>query len=123
MALILLVGIGGFLGSISRYLLGFFLSKVFTSAIPYSTIIINLIGSLLIGIIIGAIDSKTHPRAFHFIVPGLLGGYTTFSAFSAETISLVDRQLYMPALIYITISVLGGLILCASGLLITKSMI
>ena len=120
MAIVLLVGCGGFLGSVIRYLLGSFLSRSLISNIPYPTIIINLTGSFIVGIVLSLIDSKTHPTYFYFLIPGFLGGFTTYSAFSAEAVSLIGRQLYVPALTYIFLTLSGGIILCALGMFATK---
>src|SRR5690348_9275221 len=106
MSLVLLVGFGGFLGSIGRYILGISFNKLFPAQLPYSTVLINLLGSLLIGVLITLIGPKSHPRAFHFLVPGILGGFTTFSAFSGEVVYLLEKQLFGTALLYIAATVL-----------------
>lgn len=123
MAHILLVGCGGFLGSVGRYLLGLLLNRFLISNIPYSTLIINLLGSFAVGVVLSFIDLKTHPTGFYFVVTGFLGGFTTYSAFSAETISLIEKQLYLPAMAYVLFTLLGGFLFCFLGMLLSKASI
>lgn len=122
MALVLLVGCGGFLGTVFRFLVGLLLNKLYTGTIPYSTILINLLGSFFVGFALSAFESKSPSATFYFLVPGFLGGFTTYSAFSAETVSLISRQLFVPALGYVLITLCGGLIFCALGMFISKLM-
>ncbi len=117
----LLVGCGGFFGSIVRFLLGSYIGRFSVGVVPYPTIIINLVGSFGAGILLAMIDFKTQPSYFYFLIPGFLGGFTTFSAFSAEAISLIQKDLYLPALMYIFLTLSGGLLFCALGILATKS--
>jgi fluoride exporter len=121
MTLVLLVGSGGFLGSVLRYLISTFISRSSSGNLPYSTIIINLVGSFIVGVALTLLNTKSNPAYFYFLIPGFLGGFTTYSAFSAEAVGLIGRQLYIPALIYIFLSLSGGLILCALGMFATKT--
>src|SRR5687768_692156 len=113
MALYLLVGCGGFLGSVSRFFIGLVLNKLYVSDIPHSTIIINLLGSLFVGFALSAFESKTSSPFFYFFVPGFLGGFTTYSAFSAETISMLGRHDYLHALSYVLLTLFGGVLYVA----------
>lgn len=86
-----LVGLGGFFGSILRYLLGIFVERIeLGTLLPVATLAVNFIGCLAIGYLAGVADSKgilsLHGRLLIFT--GLLGGFTTFSAFAHETIQL-----------------------------------
>lgn len=86
---VLIVAIGGALGAGSRYLIGGWIQTQFGSLFPWGTFIVNVSGSLLIGIVIGFADKgilSTNARLF--LTTGILGGYTTFSTFSFETMSL-----------------------------------
>ncbi|OQY01446.1 MAG: hypothetical protein B6I26_03720 [Desulfobacteraceae bacterium 4572_130] len=92
---IMLVGFGGFIGSISRYLVVTWVQDVFkTNSFPFGTLIVNIIGCFVIGIAGGwaqnfqGISSDT--RLFLFL--GILGGFTTFSAFGYETITLIYNK-------------------------------
>lgn len=97
MSNILLVGAGGALGSISRYLLGTWMQSVSRSVdFPYGTLAVNLIGCFVIGFLAQLAEGRgvftSGSRAFVFI--GILGGFTTFSSFGNETINLVrDGQI------------------------------
>lgn len=119
---VLLVGAGGFLGCIGRFLIATSLTKNNLSSFPVSTLLINLLGSFLIGFFIIFIP-KTSQNLFSFMIPGLLGGFTTFSAFSLETTNLIEKQLFVPAILYVLGSVIGGMILCYLGLSGAKSLL
>jgi fluoride exporter len=89
---ILLVGVGGFLGSVARYLLGGYAQQLSRSvSFPYGTLAVNLLGCFVIGLLAELAEARgvfgDEVRAFVFV--GLLGGFTTFSAFGNETINLV----------------------------------
>jgi len=98
---ILLVGLGGFCGSILRYLLGGFVQGLFkSSAFPWGTLGVNTAGCLLIGLVGGLADNGgiLPPAARVFILIGLLGGFTTFSSFSYESLALLrDREILLAA--------------------------
>ena len=88
---ILLVGVGGFLGAQARYGLSNFASRKFGTAFPYGTIIINLSGSLLLGLFLGLVDRAILTDAAYrwLVAVGFCGGYTTFSAYTYETLTLL----------------------------------
>ncbi len=91
---ILLVGLGGFLGSIARYKLGgLILHMTAQDRFPYGTFTVNVLGCLIIGVLAGVAE-RHHvfgPDARLFLFTGLLGGFTTFSAFGLEAMSLIRR--------------------------------
>ena len=88
---ILLVGAGGFLGAQARYGLSNFASHKFGTAFPYGTIIINLSGSLLLGLFLGLVDRAVlADEAYRWlVVVGFCGGYTTFSTYTYESLTLL----------------------------------
>lgn len=106
---ILLVGSGGFVGAVARFLV----SRVFAgSAFPLATLTVNVVGSICIGFI--AERFSTHPlqkEVTLFCTVGFLGAFTTFSAFSYETIALIRDQQLGFALTH----VVGSLVLCLGG--------
>lgn len=111
------VGIGGFLGSVLRYLLTLvpFLNR---STIPYQTLAANVAGAFLIGIIVGI--TNRHPSASEPVVlmlkVGVCGGFTTFSTFSNESLSLLENGKHLAAFTYIFLS----LVLCIVGVFLGK---
>jgi CrcB protein len=84
----LLVGVGGFLGSIGRHLIGVSVPPNL-GGLPFPTMVVNVIGSLLIGALAGLGESRLGTEAWSFAVIGCLGGFTTFSALSLETLTLM----------------------------------
>jgi CrcB protein len=110
MKILLAIGMGSFIGGISRYLLSQFVQSKFLSTFPYGTLCVNIIGCFLIGLVFGLADRGNLTQEWRlFLATGLLGGFTTFSAFSNETVGMLrDGQLWY-ALAYITSSIVLGL--------------
>lgn len=110
---ILMVALGGALGSVARYKLGgVVLHHSQTWNFPLSTFCVNLLGCLVIGLLAAVVE---HHDLFSmparvFLFTGLLGGFTTFSAFGYETFFLLRRGLIGTSFLYSTLSILGGLI-------------
>src|SRR5688572_20257711 len=102
----LLVGAGGFLGAAARYGLSLALQR-WTASFPWATLGINVAGCLLIGLLLPLLEGK--PSWLVFVVPGLLGGFTTFSAFGYETWRLADGGRGGLAAAYVAASVGIGL--------------
>jgi CrcB protein len=121
MKLILLVGSGSFIGGVLRYLLSRFIQTGTASAFPYGTLWVNLIGCLFIGVVFGLSEKTNMPEEWKlFLAMGLLGGFTTFSAFSLETVNLFrNGQLWLAA-VYITASLLLGLLATFTGLSLAR---
>jgi len=91
MSNMLLIGAGGFIGSVLRYWLSSYVQQVSRSvSFPYGTLAVNLIGCLVIGVLAQLADSRGvfTPEARAFVFIGMLGGFTTFSSFGNETINL-----------------------------------
>ncbi len=113
---IIIVGIGGFLGAASRYLVSQYCTKWFGSQFPYGTLAVNVVGALLIGIILEvfATTNLISENMKLFLATGILGGLTTFSTFSYETISLFYASKYTLAILNTALNLflsLGGVIL------------
>ena len=112
MGKILWVGLGGCLGSISRYLLsGYIQHLVRGTGFPYGTLTVNLIGCLFIGFLSQWIETRgfLSPEARLFVFMGLLGGFTTFSTFSNETMNLWQTGAGAAALANVAVHVVLGL--------------
>ena len=95
----LCVAIGGALGSVSRFWLSGLVATRFGESFPWGTLVINVTGSFVIGIVAalasseGRMDSRSRAFAIQFVMYGICGGYTTFSSFSLQTLNLLrDRQ-------------------------------
>jgi CrcB protein len=95
------VFIGGGLGALLRFIINLSFNKYFTSSIPYGTLFSNLIGCFLIGFFMALFSNKIEsPNLKLFFTTGMMGGLTTFSTFSFETISFLISNNYEKALIY-----------------------
>lgn len=119
---ILCVGIGGFIGAILRYLISIKASKVFTSALPIGTLLVNVIGGILIGFILEINNrSLLNENLKLFLTTGILGGLTTFSTFSWETINLLTNGDYLSGGLNIVFNISLSLIGVVIGKLIAKT--
>lgn len=118
---VFLVGIGGLLGSIARYLAASFLTKTIPSAFPYGTFAVNIIGCLIIGIIFGLSEKFNWlPEWRLFLATGVCGGFTTFSSFAYENILLLQDKDYLTFASYSILSFALGLIATFIGLALTR---
>ena len=118
---LLCVGLGGFVGAILRALTGIFVSKiVLLSAFPYATLIVNVLGSFLIGMLLTSSYVLSNPNLKSFLTAGLLGGLTTFSTFSFDTLSLIEHRCFTAAPLNVALIVGLALIACFLGSLLVK---
>lgn len=108
---ILLVGLGGFLGSIARFKLGGLILHHTTDwRFPLATFIVNVLGCVIAGLLSGLVERHSwfSPDTRVFLLTGLVGGFTTFSAFGVETVFLLRRGQVAAALSYVALSLLCG---------------
>lgn len=114
------VGLGGALGAILRYLMGLIPIKN-NQDFPINTLIINVIGALIIGVIAALVakNKELNPQLVLFIKVGLCGGFTTFSSFALETQNLISAGKITLAFIYVILSV----VLCVSAVFLTSVVI
>ncbi len=117
---LLYVFIGGGLGSLVRFLLGKWVNSFHNSNFPFGTFIINIVACFVLGFIIGLADQKQilSPAIRLFLVVGFCGGFSTFSAFSSETLTLIQQGQNSTMLLYVLLSVVVCLIATFGGLLI-----
>ena len=122
MSQLLAVGIGGFCGSIARYWLSGVVQRHTSSLFPYGTMAVNVLGCLAIGLVWGLVEYRQWfpPNVRLFVTVGILGGFTTFSAFGHETFMLLRDGEYVPAIANVVGSVVAGLIAVAAGWSIAK---
>ncbi|MCP5464315.1 MAG: fluoride efflux transporter CrcB [Deltaproteobacteria bacterium] len=120
---VFLVGLGGACGSILRYLVSFFCTRLgILSGLPLGTILVNALGSFLIGLFSGIFIAKQSPNTvILFVLTGVLGGFTTFSTFSLESVQLLKTQGLSLAAINVFGQVALGLSLAYLGLRISSS--
>jgi len=111
----LIVFLGGGLGAALRHGVNLLSARLFGSAFPWHTLIENVTGSLVMGVLAGYFAFKADPSSQHwrlFLTTGILGGYTTFSAFSLDSVLLYERGEMALAALYVLASValsIGGL--------------
>jgi len=105
----LLVMLGGAIGAALRYGLGAWVQGLWGPGFPWSTFLINITGSFLIGLVLRlSLEGAMSPEWRLFLAVGLLGGYTTFSTFSWETLTLVQQGEWLKAFLYVAGSVVLG---------------
>ncbi len=114
MTKLLLVFIGGGLGAMSRFLLTTALAGKLGN-FPLGTLAANFFGSLLMGLVVGILAGRFESVRL-FVAVGFLGGFTTFSSFSAETLALIQGGQIFAAATNVIVSVVASLIACAVGL-------
>ncbi|WP_266204309.1 fluoride efflux transporter CrcB [Pontibacter kalidii] len=121
MKILLVVGAGSFIGGVLRYLLTLFIQSRATVAFPFGTLGVNLIGCFLMGLVFELIAKGDMPGEWRpFLATGILGGFTTFSAFSLESVSLLQAEQYGQAILYILASVVLGLLATFAGMWLVK---
>ncbi|WP_422048160.1 fluoride efflux transporter CrcB [Shimia sp.] len=121
------VAVGGAIGAALRYLVGLGVVRLvgqgFWNGFPLAIITVNVIGYFLMGafVVVAAQRGLTHYSPL--VMTGLLGGFTTFSAFSLETVTLVERGDYGAAAIYVAVSVIGAVGALMLGMILTRGLL
>jgi CrcB protein len=119
---IMLVGLGGGLGSVARFLCQRSVAAWYPHAFPFGTLIVNFLGCFLIGLLLGLMEkgSFVKPDMKLLLITGFCGGYTTFSAFAAENIQLLRDGRLLYFMIYTVGSVVLGILAAYAGLSLVK---
>ncbi len=121
MKALLQVAIGGGIGASLRYLMGLGLKPEQLDTFPTHTFIVNVLGCLAIGICAALlVKAEIHDTLQLFVITGILGGFTTFSSFSLETLYLLKAERYFMAFIYTFSSLLFGVLAAGFGFLLPK---
>ena len=118
---IIWVALGGALGAVGRYLVG--LSLKTASGFPWATMSVNILGSLLMGLVIGWLTRQNggSDALRLFVAVGILGGFTTFSAFSMDLFTLLERRDIAATMLYLSGSLLGGLVAFIIGFMALRA--
>jgi CrcB protein len=119
------VCLGGAAGTAARYWLGGWIPQVLGSSFPWGTLLINGLGSCLIGGVmqVGMNTELLSPTLRVALAVGVLGGFTTYSTFSFETLRLLQEGSWGAALLYVAATVLGCLLACALGFSVAKALV
>ena len=119
----LIIGLGGFIGTIVRFLIGSWIEKSFASSFPLATILVNLIGCFLIGMVSGYFTQKLgdQTQLFFFLTVGVLGGFTTFSAIAMDSQVFIENGEYLKMLTYVSVQAILGIALCLIGYNLIKN--
>lgn len=120
--ILIIIGSGSFMGGVARYLTSRYLQNTIVSAFPYGTFTVNILGSLLIGILYGLSErgNLMNAELRLFLTVGFCGGFTTFSSFANENFMLLKDGNFFHFALYTSLSVFLGLIAVYAGNLITK---
>jgi fluoride exporter len=119
---LLIAGLGGFIGAALRYWTSILSYRFFGPKFPYGTLIVNIVGCFLIGLLMTMFEQKfiMNPGLRIFLTVGILGGFTTFSTFSYETIALLREGSYLMGCENIIFSLAGCLIATLVGIIVGK---
>jgi fluoride exporter len=122
---ILLVAVGGAVGSVCRYLTGIGMTRLFGTAFPWGTLTVNVAGSFAIGFLTELVARKFNASMEMrlLIVVGFLGGFTTFSSFSLDTMALMERGATVAAFSYVLVSVVVSLLAAFGGLALGRAVL
>lgn len=119
----LLVGAGGALGAMARFGFSSLSGRFWPSPFPYATMLVNVAGSLAMGLLVGILARTLPPMQNEirlFVAVGILGGFTTFSAFSLDAITLIERGQWGQASLYALVSVVASIAALYAGLLLAR---
>ncbi|KAB2330232.1 fluoride efflux transporter CrcB [Cytobacillus depressus] len=114
---LLLIAIGGFLGAIARFKVSQLLKEPLLGKIPLGTLTVNLIGSFLLGLIIGSSGDKD---IYYLFGTGFMGAFTTFSTLNLEAVKLIQSKERLPAILYIVITYTFGIFFAFIGYFVGK---
>jgi CrcB protein len=116
------VALGGAIGASLRYLTNVGAMRLFGPGFPYATLIVNILGSFVMGLLVVFLARKGGNHLAPLLMTGILGGFTTFSAFSLDTLTLWERGDQVAALAYVAASVILSLAAIIAGLALARSL-
>lgn len=116
-SILLAVAFGGAVGAVGRYTLSTWIQGALGGSFPWGTLGVNVVGSFLMGVLVAAVQRGSLPPEFQTLAAvGILGSFTTFSAFSLETVSLLQEGAWARGVSYVAASVLVGLAAIITGM-------
>jgi len=118
--ILLSVGIGGFVGAISRFALSSWVQKLTSSSFAYGTLSVNIFGSFIIGFMVLYFEQTVSPHQKAIVITGFLGALTTFSTFSLESVYMLQSSLYTKALLNIGLNVTLSILATILGMILFK---
>ena len=114
---LLYVMVGGAVGSGARYLTGSAVTALLGPDYPFGTLTVNIVGGLLMGVLVGVLARNSASETWRLLLAvGVLGGFTTFSAFSLEVVTMIERGAFGVAFGYVLVSVIGSIAALFAGL-------
>lgn len=116
------VALGGAIGASLRYLTNVGAGRLFGPGFPVATLVVNILGSFLMGVLVVVLAKKGGNHFAPLLMTGVLGGFTTFSAFSLDAITLWERGQTGPAILYVAGSVILSLAALVAGLFLARSL-
>jgi CrcB protein len=117
---LLSVALGGAIGASARYLTNVGATRLMGISFPWGTVTVNVVGSFLMGVLVVVLAEKGGMRFAPFLMTGVLGGYTTFSAFSLDAVALYERGQLATAGLYVLASVILSILALFAGLALTR---
>lgn len=125
MQTLLAVALGGAAGASARYMVSAALLRLMGDAFPYGTLFVNVVGSFLMGVLIETVAMKVSmPKDVQaLLATGFLGGFTTFSAFSLDAVTLFERQAYAATVAYVLGSVVLSITALVVGLVLVRAVV
>lgn len=120
---LLQVALGGAIGATARYLTFIGAVRFLGAGFPWGTLVVNVVGSFLMGVLVVVLAQRDATRLAPFLITGILGGFTTFSAFSLDAMALYDRGETMLAAFYIGASVILSLSALAVAMVVAREVL
>ena len=122
---VLLISLGGAIGTALRYLTSVLAARWFGTEFPYGTLIVNLSGAFIIGLVqqIGTQTALIPDNTRLFLTTGMMGGLTTYSAFSYETVHLMELGAWHDAVINVVVTTIACLLLCFLGIAVGRMLV
>ena len=119
--LLLSIGIGGFIGAILRFSISGWVGKATTTAFPFGTLSVNILGSFFIGFLFLYFQQiNLSPTQKALVITGLLGALTTFSTFSLDTVLLIEKEFYMKAFSNVALNIVFSIGATMLGMMVFK---